>query len=231
MYHTKELENLAPRIQNNEPPVAEKDPANDKTPTLSKIRFGELEVGDRFVFDGCWLVKTGEYAAETDCKRGKRSYLFFKKDVVKEEKVLLHEDGSVKPTKFLEPKSNRSGKHDLFGDHSEILKPWTDYAPPKPQCEIVITPGDPANYKANLIEVTDKNGYYWTAYFEGAIGGSWSVPIKLWHYVQLTLMYDGQNLYLYYKDKEVWKKSFDSWAGVHCCTIVIRDVQIEPEDV
>lgn len=105
MYHNKEVINLTPAIQDIKPtddrqdftiegwvypdkPPEIKHTGIESSPILSKIRFGELEVGDRFVFNGCWLVKTGEYSAESDKKRGKANYLFFKKDVVKRIKFI-----------------------------------------------------------------------------------------------------------------------------------------------
>lgn len=79
MFHVKELSYAGPVIPNDSPEVE----SEKETPILSNIRFGELAVGDKFVFAGNWLVKTGEYAAESDKKRDKINYLFFKKNIVK----------------------------------------------------------------------------------------------------------------------------------------------------
>lgn len=79
MFHVKELLCIESPITNVVPEV---EPEKE-TPILSNIRFGELAVGDKFVFAGNWLVKTGDYAAESDKKRDKITYLFFKKDIVK----------------------------------------------------------------------------------------------------------------------------------------------------
>lgn len=78
MYHTKEVlcfNEPITNLKSNHQPVRE-------GVKLAPIRFGELGVGSQFVYGGCWLVKTGEYAAESDNKRGKIYYLFFKKDLV-----------------------------------------------------------------------------------------------------------------------------------------------------
>ena len=78
MFHVKELIDFNLVI----PSVESEVELKKKTLILSNIRFGELAVGDKFVFAGNWLVKTGDYSAKSDKKRSKIDYLFFKKDIV-----------------------------------------------------------------------------------------------------------------------------------------------------
>lgn len=121
MYHNKELERLNPKVLNLEP-VAE---GEKEIPILSKIRFGNLAIGDKFFFNGCKLVKISEYGAENDQKTNKRQYLFYKKDLVKHERfgifycpyIPIVKDGCTQPTKDLPKGIDRFGKYDLFNDH------------------------------------------------------------------------------------------------------------------
>lgn len=192
---------------------------------LAPIRFGELGVGSKFVYGGCWLVKTGDYAAESDRRRGKTSYLFFKKDVVKgiktfsEDSPLLHENGATSPTNFIEPRTKIVSKDDLFTATSDFVEK------PKPQCEIVISPGE----NDHRVEVRGDNGYRWERTFKGDISRSWSVPLLLKNN-EITLMYDNEELELYFEGMMIWSKKFHGWAGVHTCTICIKDFRLEPDD-
>lgn len=189
---------------------------------LTPIRFGELGVGSKFVYGGCWLVKTGDYAAESDCRRGKTSYLFFKKDVVRgiktfsEDYPLLHEKGAIRPTNFIEPRTKIVSKDDLFTATSDFVEK------PKPQWEIIITPG----FDIHRIEVVCNDGYRWENTFKGDLNGSWSIPIRLKGIV-FTLMYDHEEIQLYFEDQKIWCKVFSSWVGINTCTILIKDVRLD----
>lgn len=232
MYHNKEIMNSKLSIIGDLP----ESEAEREEPTLSKIRFGELEVGDKFVFDGCWLVKTSEYRAESDKKRGKNHFLFFKKDIVQHEylgdichdeidnHLLLHENGSDQATKFFTPKTGRfADKYDLFDSHFDTIKRWQNSE--KPQCEIVITPGKDRHH----VEVLGNDGYRWETTFKCNLNESWYLPLRLKHY-EFILMYDCKEIQLYAEEKKIWCKDFLSWDMVHTCSIRIKDIRLEPGD-
>lgn len=80
MYHTEEILNNAQSVKFEQ--FAETDTCFNKD-TLERKRFGDLSLGDHFVFNNQMLIKTGEYNAVKDKKMGKSEFLFFKKDMIK----------------------------------------------------------------------------------------------------------------------------------------------------
>lgn len=231
MYHNKEVIDLVPSIQNIAP-VDEQNLTNESP--ISDIRFGELGVGDKFVFDRCWLVKTGEYAAESDRKCGKQRYLFFKKDVVKSNKrtgdagfcnrpytPLLHANGSLQPTDFIKCKTEIVS--DLRDELFSATAPFVEKQ--KPKCEIVIIPGA----DSHRVKVRDETGYRWETSFKGDLNKSWSIPLRLKN-IELSLMYRSEEMRLYFEGKKIWSKEFYDWNGVHDCTIIIKDMRLESEN-
>lgn len=228
MYHNKEIMNLVPKVQDiktdddsqdftiegwlypGKPPEVKRTNV-ETSPILSKIRFGELGVGDKFVFDGSWLIKTGEYSAESDRKRGKKNYLFFKKDIVQSIKFISLSDNLIKE------------KYDLFDGHFDTLQYLQDSE--KPQCEIVITPGQDRHH----VEVLGNDGYRWETTFKGNLNESWCLPLRLKHY-EFVLMYDCKEIQIYAEEQKIWCKDFFSWDGVHTCSILIKDIRLEPGD-
>ena len=242
MFHTEELLHLNLVVPTAEPKI---EPEKE-TPILSKIRFGELAVGSKFIFNGIWLVKTGEYNAESDRKRGKNSYLFFKKDIVLgsvcndeldthdlkyNEAAFFHcpympgdEDKQVTP-------STPGKKYGLF-DEYEGLKYWAD-SNKKPPCQIIII----QDSKGNSVEVL-QDDYKWVTQLSFDLAEpSWSVPIRLKE-CELLLAYRSGMLMLSYVDKKtgtanvVWSQAFDGWEnsamtpGIYKCTITINDMQL-----
>lgn len=231
MYHNKEVIDLVPSIQ-NVAPVDEQDLTNESP--LSDIRFGELGVGDKFFFNRCWLVKTGEYAAESDRKSGKQGYLFFKKDVVKSIKrtgdvgfcncpctILSHANGSSQPTDFIKYKTKMvyDSKDDMFSATSPFVEKQ------KPKCEIVIIPGT----DSHRVKVRDDNGYRWETSFKGDLNKSWTIPLRLKN-IELSLMYRSEEIKIYFEGEKIWSKEFYDWNGVNDCTITIKDIRLEPEN-
>ena len=61
---------------------------NNLSGPKTKVRFGELGIGEVFFFNNQRIVKTGEYTAVSDRKINKQPFLFFKKDVVKVDNAL-----------------------------------------------------------------------------------------------------------------------------------------------
>lgn len=225
MYHTKEVMNFNKPMTNFEPKPQPAREGGELTP----IRFGELSVGSKFVYGGCWLVKTGDYVAESDSKRDKTTYLFFKKDVVKSNKRTgdvgffycpyipgLPANGSLQPTDFKESRTKMVPKDDLFTATSVFVEK------PKLQCEIIITPG----FNIHQLKVVCSDGYRWETHFKGEMSGSWSTPIRLKN-IELILKYDREEIQLYYEDKKVWYKEFYGWEGVTTCSINIRDMVLD----
>ena len=216
----------------NQPKEVERE-----TPTLSQIRFGELEVGDKFVFDGCWLVKTGEYQAESDKKRGKNHCLFFKKDMVQHEylgdishdeidsHLQLHENGSEQSTKFVTPKTGRfDDKYDLFDDHLDTIERCQNSE--KPRCQIVITPSLDRRHK---IEVLEGEDYQWSTLMDADLSQPWTVPLRLKSII-LIMIYDGNEIQLHHNSTKIWARCFkQGWAGIHTCTITIEDIRLNSD--
>lgn len=232
MYHNKEIMNSKLSIIVDLP----ESEAEREDPTLSKIRFGELEVGDKFVFDGCWLVKTSEYRAESDKKRGKNHFLFFKKDIVQHEylgdichdeidnHLLLHENGSDQATKFFTPKTGRfSDKYDLFDDHHDMIEDVRE--PSQNLCVIAITPKADGRHNIDVIE--NEGDYSWSTVLIGDLDLYWSVMIRL-KKVTLNLVYGDNEIKLLHLDREVWSRRLEGgWSGINCCTITIKDIRLD----
>lgn len=80
MYHTQEVIGLNTDVRVNSPSEAVVNSSDESS--FHKIRFGELSIGDKFVFHDENLVKTGEYSATHDRLRNRSYFLFFKKDLV-----------------------------------------------------------------------------------------------------------------------------------------------------
>lgn len=246
MFHTKELLHLNLTVPSTKPEVE----LEKETTILSKIRFGELAVGSKFIFNGVWLVKTGEYNAESDRKRGKNFYLFFKKDIVlgsacndeldthdlkHNEAAFFHcpympgdEDEKVTP-------STPGKKYGLF-DEYEGLKYWEDPNKKSP-CQIIIT----QDSGGNSVEVL-QDDYRWVTQLSFDLANpSWSVPILLKE-CELILAYHGRALMLSYVDKKtgtanvVWSQAFDGWEktstpqDIYKCTITINNMQLVEDD-
>ena len=198
IYHTKELVNLNSPIPGVTPEVE----SEREMPTLSKVRFGELEVGDRFVFDGSWLVKTGDYNAESDRKRGKTSYLFFKKDVVKYEPP-----GRLKTMKNVVDED-------------------------KPQCSIIITTGyekhtievlEGDDYRWATTFKADLNEC-WSVPIRLK---NLELTLKF-DDDKLMLCYldkNSANTDL----STIWERPFYGWNGVNTCTITIKNIVLEQD--
>lgn len=86
MYHTNELLTLSPF------PVLELKPIEqilekESPVTYEKIRFGDLNQDEKFVFNHEALIKTGEYTAIHDRSCNKQMFLFNKSNLVSRKKT------------------------------------------------------------------------------------------------------------------------------------------------
>lgn len=239
MYHNKEIMNSMLSIIVGLP----ESEAEREKPILSKIRFGELEVGDKFVFDGCWLVKTSEYRAESDKKRGKNHFLFFKKHIVQHEylgdschdeadsHLLLHENGSDQATKFFTPKTGRfADKYDLFDDHHDMIKVQ------RPESKLCLLCNSDACKNASkwviviqsrpesILTIRENDVIVSSQDILSDIHGFWDAKVKIMGF-DMVLTYDGkQRFTLSYNDEMVWSSPFNhSWDYVECCVISINN--------
>lgn len=201
MYHIKELMNPNSAI----PDIASEVEAEREMPILSKIRFGELEVGDKFVFDGFWLVKTSEYHAESDKKRGKSHYLFFKKDVVR-----------YKPL-----------KEKLSNEMSRVSSDQLTKSP----CEIVIN----ADTRHVEVWEGEDYMWWTTIDGDLNRSWSVPICLRNLNltlmYSGNKIMLGFLDEKSIHSDMTIiWERPFDGWDGIHNCTITIKDIKIESED-
>lgn len=126
MYHTKEILNMAAGFSRSV--SYEQEPAQVEEMTTEKRRFGELSIGDLFVFDGLVIKKIGDLTAETNSKTGKRGFVFFKKDIVRS----VVRGGSCSMPTQSSTKSNtgafkgEKGGYDLFDREHLERSPWVD---------------------------------------------------------------------------------------------------------
>lgn len=79
MYHTNEILNLESSFTNEQPISIS---MTDLIPTV-KARFADIEVGEKFIFCGNHLIKTGALTAKTVGKRNITTFILSKGDVIK----------------------------------------------------------------------------------------------------------------------------------------------------
>lgn len=82
MYHTNEILNMS-NISLKENKYSNEQSVDVNKLITKKVRFGELDIGNIFVFNGKIIKKTGDLTAESDVKRGKQQFVFFKNNLVK----------------------------------------------------------------------------------------------------------------------------------------------------
>jgi len=202
MYHTKEISNNAQPVKFEQ--FVETDTCFNRD-TLEQKRFGDLSLGDHFVFNNQMLVKTGEYNAVSDKKMGKSEFIFFKKDMIK----IKRPESKLVFKSLYDNEEYAKRNLDEISNACKNTSKW-----------VIIIQVD----KKPILTIRENDVIVSAQDICSDIHGFWDAKVKIMG-IDMVLTYDGkQRFTLSYNDEMVWSSPFNhSWDYVECCVISINN--------